>query len=69
MPNLDGTGPMGQGPRTGRQRAVTPRPRGLGGTAECVCPSCGYKQSHRRGAPCSTINCPKCNTPLKGDYC
>ncbi|MFA5633765.1 MAG: hypothetical protein WCY00_02645 [Candidatus Dojkabacteria bacterium] len=68
MPNLDGTGPIGQGPRTGR-RGNMPRPRGLGGTSVCTCPSCGHKQPHQRGAPCSTIQCPKCKTPLTGDYC
>jgi len=67
MPNLDGTGPLGQGPRTGRRGSQ--RPRGLGGSSECVCPSCGYKETHKRGIPCSTINCPKCGTPLKGQFC
>jgi uncharacterized protein len=68
MPNLDGTGPAGQGPRTGR-RGNTPRPRGLGGSSECECPSCGYKQPHKRGVPCSTVKCPKCGEQLKGNFC
>lgn len=69
MPNLDGTGPQGQGPRTGRRGANTPRPRGLGGSPECVCPDCGHKQLHSRGIPCSTVKCPKCGTLLKGKFC
>lgn len=69
MPNLDRTGPLGQGPRTGRMGRNTPRPRGLGGSSECVCPNCGHKEPHKRGIPCSTINCPKCNTPLRGAFC
>ncbi len=68
MPNLDGTGPMGQGPRTGK-RVNSPRPRGLGGSAECSCPTCGHKEPHKRGIPCTSINCPKCGTPLKGELC
>ena len=69
MPNLDGTGPLGRGPRTGRIGVNIPRPRGLGGSSECICPKCGYKEPHKRGVPCSTISCPKCNAPLKGQFC
>lgn len=60
MPNRDGTGPIGRGPR---------RPRGFGGSKECVCPKCGYKESHMRGTPCSQKDCPKCSTPMRGYYC
>lgn len=69
MPNLDGTGPTGQGPRTGRGRGNAPRPRGLGGSAECTCSKCGHKEPHKRGVPCTAVKCPKCDTPLTGEYC
>ncbi len=45
--------------------------RGFGsiGTNECVCPKCGEKIPHKRGIPCSQILCPKCKTPMAGEYC
>ncbi|MBU0578882.1 DUF5320 family protein [Patescibacteria group bacterium] len=72
MPNLDGTGPSGQGPRTGRGAG---RGCGLGqgnrplGSNVCTCPKCGHEESHQRGNPCSQTNCPKCQTPMKGVNC
>lgn len=69
MPNLDGTGPLGQGPRTSRGRRFTDRGQGLGGTAECVCPKCGEKVVHQRGIPCLQTKCPKCDTPMRGVFC
>jgi cation diffusion facilitator family transporter len=36
---------------------------GLGGF--CFCQKCGYRLQHTRGAPCSTLNCPGCGTPLR----
>ncbi|MCX6809757.1 MAG: DUF134 domain-containing protein [Candidatus Berkelbacteria bacterium] len=79
MPNLDGTGPQGQGPMTGRglgrgagrgmgrgRNAQGPR---AGGSAECTCPSCGEKIAHTRGVPCSQTKCPKCDTPMRGVFC
>jgi len=71
MPNLDGTGPQGQGPMTGRgrgRRVQAPR-QGLGGTAECVCPKCGEKSPHNRGIPCTECKCSKCDTPMRGVFC
>jgi len=41
----------------------------LGGSATCTCPQCGYTTAHIRGIPCSSINCPSCSTPLKGEIC
>ena len=35
---------------------------GSGGT--CVCPSCGHRQPHERGKPCTSINCPQCGSQL-----
>jgi len=71
MPNLDSTGPMGQGPMTGGKLGFLPRSRGkrLGGTGECKCPKCGYTEPHTRGIPCTNKTCPKCGTPLTGAYC
>ena len=68
MPNLDGTGPVGQGPRTGRGSKIN-RPRGLGGSSDCLCPNCGHKEPHKRGIPCSTKKCTECGTVMKGKFC
>lgn len=64
MPNLDGTGPVR---RPGRRFAG--RGQGLGGTNECVCPSCGEKVAHTRGVPCIQTKCPKCEIPMRGVFC
>lgn len=69
MPNLDGTGPTGAGPRTGRGRGMTRPGQGLGGSADCICPKCGEKTPHTRGIPCSNTNCPKCGAPMRGVFC
>ncbi len=77
MPRLDGTGPLGQGPMTGRGRGKGMGRgrgkgiggRGQGGSKECTCPKCGYKEPHTRGIPCSEKKCPKCGTPMKGVFC
>lgn len=71
MPNLDSTGPLGQGPMTGRKLGFLPRSRGRrqGGSGECTCPKCGYKEPHTRGVPCTQKMCPKCGTPMKGIFC
>jgi hypothetical protein len=71
MPNLDKTGPLGQGPRSGRRFGFLPR-RGVRKqetSKECVCPKCGYKEEAPRGIPCTERICPKCNTPMKGQAC
>ncbi|MGA2667091.1 MAG: DUF134 domain-containing protein [Patescibacteria group bacterium] len=72
MPNLDGTGPLGQGPQTGRGMGVgrgRGRGQGLGGTAECLCPKCSEKVPHQRGVPCIQTKCPKCDCPMAGVFC
>jgi hypothetical protein len=77
MPNLDGTGPLGNGPKTGRGLGrnmnkgtrMSRKVRNLGGTKECTCPNCSYKEQHQRGIPCSEKKCPKCGTPMSGAFC
>lgn len=73
MPNLDGTGPIGQGPQGGAGRRSGGRGRGqgqgLGGTEECVCSKCGEKVPHTRGIPCIQTKCPKCDSPMTGVFC
>jgi len=75
MPFGDGTGPMGQGPGTGRRggfgggrgqgrgRMGGNRP-GAGPTGYCVCPGCGKKAAHQAGVPCYSIACPQCGTKM-----
>lgn len=75
MPNLDGSGPRGQGPMTGKglgrgiSRSQNAPGQRIGGSAECTCPGCGEKIAHRRGVPCAQTKCPKCNTPMRGVFC
>ncbi len=38
--------------------------KGSGPGGYCICPKCGYKIKHKKGTPCATIKCPKCNTKL-----
>lgn len=40
--------------------------RGMGKSqfGVCVCPQCNYSITHKRGVPCTTLRCPKCNIPL-----
>ncbi|MBU0533410.1 MAG: DUF5320 domain-containing protein [Candidatus Omnitrophica bacterium] len=79
MPRGDGTGPTGQGPKTGRGMSGSDRGigqggggRGMGGgnrpgagpVGNCVCPSCGAKASHQRGVACYAIDCPKCGSKM-----
>lgn len=67
MPNLDGTGPLGKGPRTGRRGVgVSRRPMGSG---VCTCPKCGKETPHKRGVPCSQVSCPKCQALMRGINC
>ena len=60
MPGLDGTGPLGQGPFTGRGRG-----QGFGmPPTKCVCPNCGYQETKKPGVPCAGLVCPKCKTRM-----
>ncbi len=66
MPRGDGTGPMGPGRGMGRGmgqgRGIGGRGRGMGPAGNCICPNCGEVVPHRRGMPCSQVQCPKCGT-------
>ena len=73
MPGGDGTGPIGRGPMTGRAGGGFGRGggrRGLGGGfargsgGVCLCPNCGYRESHQLGVSCYTKKCPKCGTTM-----
>jgi len=65
MPFGDGTGPSGQGPKRGRGMGRGGRNRpGAGPGGNCVCPSCGTRVAHQAGAPCTSINCPKCGVVM-----
>jgi len=39
--------------------------KGKGPEGYCICAKCGYKQSHKKGVPCSKIKCPKCKSTMK----
>ena len=71
MPRKDGTGPMGQGSGTGRGMGSNGKGGskggggrmggfGMGAGGNCVCPKCGAKATHQRGAPCTSVKCPNC---------
>lgn len=67
MPFGDGTGPLGQGPQTGRgigrgRGGMRGNNAGPGGC--CVCPNCGMKTPHQVGAPCSSMSCPSCGARM-----
>ena len=70
MPRGDGTGPRGQGPRTGggvgRGRGGQGRRGGVaaGPGGYCVCPSCGERATHQLGSPCYEQKCPKCGAAM-----
>ncbi|RLE37995.1 hypothetical protein DRJ17_05205 [Candidatus Woesearchaeota archaeon] len=80
MPGGDGTGPLGQGPRTGgamgrRAGMGQGRARGIGrggGLAQggwgqptkCKCPVCGTEVPKSRMLPCNQTQCPKCGVPM-----
>lgn len=69
MPRGDGTGPRGQGPRTGRGMGKGGGRGRRGGFAAgpegyCVCPNCGEKETHQLGVPCYEKQCPKCGTAM-----
>lgn len=69
MPRGDGTGPNGQGPKTGmgKGKGGGQGRKGGGGSGPggfCVCPACGEKAAHQMGTPCSEQKCPKCGAAM-----
>jgi hypothetical protein len=73
MPTRDGTGQMSQsygseGRLNSLESGSVTQGLGLGPNGDCECPKCGAKVAHQRGVPCTSINCPKCNTiMLRGE--
>ncbi len=57
MPGGDGRGSAGGG--NGRMGGF-----GSGAGGYCVCPSCGFRQEHERGQPCTQQRCPNCGAGL-----
>jgi len=51
--------------RRGKFKGEVREAEGKGPEGYCVCEKCGYKTSHKRGIPCSTLKCPNCNLSLK----
>lgn len=49
-------------PSGGRGRMGGPLAAGPGG--KCVCPKCGYSETHPTGVPCMDKVCPKCGAKL-----
>jgi hypothetical protein len=64
MPNRDRSGPRreqeGYG-RGGRMKGF----RAAGPSGYCICPKCGYKESHKISFPCNQLKCPKCGTIME----
>jgi len=51
--------------RKGRLKNGVEQGDGKGPAGYCICEKCGYKTSHQRGIPCSTLKCPNCRINLK----
>jgi hypothetical protein len=70
VPGRDGRGPNGKGSGSGsgqgsgrqggRGRMGGPAAAGLSGS--CICPKCGFNETHQRGQLCNQKQCPKCGT-------
>jgi formate hydrogenlyase subunit 6/NADH:ubiquinone oxidoreductase subunit I len=50
----------------GKNQRNKSQQRGTGASqfGVCSCPQCNYSVPHKRGVPCTTLRCPKCNIPL-----
>jgi len=62
----DGTGPgggQGQG-HVGQGRGRMGGPLAGGAVGTCLCPKCGRREPHERGAPCAQKRCPKCGIAM-----
>ena len=51
--------------RKGKFKGEIEEASGRGPGGDCVCPECGYKIPHQRGAPCSSLQCPNCKINLE----
>ena len=54
---------FGRGVGRGRRRRG-PFGAGPGGVCVCTNPECKYEASHKAGAPCYQMKCPKCGSPM-----
>jgi len=53
------------GPASGWKNTIkVSEAQGHGPAGHCICSECGYKIKHQRGAPCSSLKCPKCKINL-----
>ncbi|HOW57689.1 MAG TPA: hypothetical protein PKZ12_06785 [Smithellaceae bacterium] len=52
----------GAGAGQGRGRMQGGKAMGAGGN--CLCPGCGHRQPHKRGVPCTQVQCPKCKKTM-----
>jgi len=41
--------------------------QGVGGSDWCVCPDCGHRVKHDRGAPCIEVTCSECGATMVGE--
>lgn len=70
MPRGDGTGPRGQGSKTGggagtgRLGRMSGTKAGSGPGGKCLCPSCGATIAQKLGTPCYQSKCPKCGAAM-----
>jgi predicted Fe-Mo cluster-binding NifX family protein len=59
-------GGQGQG-QAGQGRGRMGGPLAGGAVGTCLCPKCGHREPHERGAPCVQRKCPKCSTAMTRD--
>jgi len=62
MPGRGGGG-FGRGGRRGIGGGF-----GFGPGGDCVCPSCGYREPHTLGVPCTSKVCPKCGASMSRSF-
>jgi predicted Fe-Mo cluster-binding NifX family protein len=67
--NARNQGGRGQGGGQGRGQGGQGRgrmggPSAGGPVGSCVCPQCGYEETHERGIPCTQKKCPKCSVAM-----